>query len=82
MNRSMNRSILKKKYEDFCQAWRDEKLYQRVVLDSGAELPQGTYELGKKPTFKMWVQAMKNQKSAQVQVPENSVSVDDTSWDE
>lgn len=35
MSRSLNRSILKKQYERFCQAWNNEKRYQQYALTTG-----------------------------------------------
>jgi hypothetical protein len=78
-----SRSMMKVKYEKFCQAWRDEKLYQQVHERSGTPLPEGVQKLGRKPTFKMWMAAMANQRAAQAKVlPEKAVEVKDTSWEE
>lgn len=80
---SLKRSVLKAQYEKFCRAWRDEKLFQKIHLESGKDLPEGVNELGHKPTFKMWVKAMENQKQAALQAPpEKAVEVKDASWEE
>lgn len=75
--------MLKAQYEKFCRAWQDEKLYQSVVLADGRPLPEGINKLGRKPTFKMWVKAIENQKQMAKQTPpEKAVEVKDTSWEE
>jgi hypothetical protein len=80
---SLKRSMLKAQYEKFCRAWQDEKLFQKIYLADGKPLPEGTHPLGKKPTFKMWVKAMENQKQMALQAPpEKAVEVKDTSWEE
>lgn len=77
------RSILKKQYEAFCRAWQDEKLFQKIHTADGKPLPEGVNELGRKPTFKMWLRAIENQKQAALQAPpEKAVEVKDTSWEE
>ncbi len=83
MSRRLDRSIQKKRYEAFCQAWRDEKLYQQITLDAGKRLPEGMQVLGRKPTFKMWMSAMENQRQQALQAPpEKAVEVKDTGWEE
>ncbi len=83
MSRQLDRSILKKRYEAFCRAWKDEKLYQKIALESGGKLPEGMQVLGRKPTFQMWLQAMENQKQAALRAPpEKAVEVKETSWEE
>jgi hypothetical protein len=83
MSRQLQRSILKTKYAAFCKAWHDEKLFQRITLESGRPLPAGVNSLGRKPTFRMWAQAMKNQELAALQVmPEKAVEVKDTEWED
>jgi hypothetical protein len=83
MSRQLQRSILKTKYAAFCKAWHDEKLFQRITLESGRALSDGAPPLGRKPTFRMWAQAMKNQERAALQVlPEKAVEVKDTDWEE
>lgn len=80
---SGKRAQLRKKYEDFCKAWNNEKLFQKITLSSGKDLPEGVQVLAKKPTFKMWMQAMENQKQAIANIPpEKAVEVKDTSWEE
>ena len=79
----MKRQMLKVQYQKFCQAWQDEKTYQRVREESGVKLPEGVQSLGRKPTFAMWLRAMENKKLAEQQVkPEKAVEVQDTSWEE
>ena len=83
MSRQLQRSMLKAQYAKFCEAWQNEKLYQRVYLETHEKLPEGTNTLGRKPTFKMWVKAIENQKQAALQAPpEKAVEVKDTSWEE
>lgn len=80
---SAKRAQLRKKYEDFCKAWNNEKLFQKITIESGKELPEGIQLLAKKPTFKMWMQAMENQKQAIASAPSTkAVEVKDTSWEE
>jgi hypothetical protein len=75
--------MLRRQYEKFCEAWKNEKMYQKITLDSGKELPENMQKLGHKPTFKMWTQALKNQKMAAALAPsEKAVEVKDTSWEE
>ena len=38
MGRLIERSILRKQYEKFCEAWKNEKFYQRIADDLSAEL--------------------------------------------
>ena len=89
MSVATDRSMLKRQYERFCQAWRAEKRFQEFTLAQGEPLPQGQNKLGKKPTFKMWLQAVKNKKIAhdvQAQLPKaegtGKVEVTDTEWEE
>jgi len=80
---SVKRAQLRWKYENFCTAWDNEKLFQKITLSSGKDLPEGMQVLAKKPTFKMWMQAMENQKQAIASAPpEKAVEVKDTSWEE
>jgi len=80
---SLKRSMLKAQYAKFCRAWQDEKLFQNVYLASGKDLPEGTQKLGHKPTFKMWVAAIQNQKLAAMKAPpEKAAEVKDVSWED
>ena len=88
-NRKFQREAMKLKYRRFCEAWGNEQRYQKYVLASGQELPKEQPLLGRKPTFKMWLQAMQNKKIAEDGVtapptePEVSkqVEVQDTDWE-
>jgi len=83
MSRSINRSMLRKKYEDFCKAWNNEKTFQRIMKIDGKELPEGQVELGRKPTFSMWLAAHKAKAfTPQVAPVDKAVEVKDTSWEE
>ena len=86
---NIKRSILKKKYERFIQAWNNEKRYQQYLLAKGDPLEEGHQQLGRKPTFKMWLDAVHNKnvrsEEGQTEVSENTdpkkVEVEETSWD-
>ena len=87
MSKATSRSMLKAQYERFKEAWNNEKTFQKYLLESGKELPEGHNKLTKKPTFAMWLQAVKNKKlSADVSQPpptdsdEKKVEVTDTEW--
>lgn len=83
MNRKMNRTILRKQYDKFCDAWKNEKMYQRIATENGGQLPEGQQLLGKKPTFSMWMTAVKNQVFTQhVPAEDKSVGVVDAAWEE
>lgn len=78
---SLKRSMKRAQYDKFCEVWKNEKTYQKFMKEDGKELPEGSQTLGRKPTFKMWMTAMKNQDNNPV-VEEKSVEVADTSWEE
>ena len=83
MSRKIERSMLRKQYDDFCRAWNSEKMIQRIIESDGKELPDGHAKLGKKPTFKMWLDAKRSgafEQSAQQE--DKSVQVGDTAWEE
>lgn len=82
MSRSIDRSILRKKYDDFCIAWKNEKMFQRIAQEDGQELPKGAHLLGKKPTFKMWMMAAKNGTFNAPEVASKSVEVTSPAWEE
>jgi hypothetical protein len=67
-NRKLTREAAKKQYERFCEAWRNEKRFQQEKLSMGQSLPEGSLPLGKRPTFSMWLTAVKN-KAAQAPPP-------------
>lgn len=79
--KATSRTILKRKYEQFCEAWKNEKTYQRIAEMTGQELGEGVQKLGKKPTFSMWLAAYKTGAFNPKQ-EEKAVEVQDTSWEE
>ena len=60
VQRQMERMKLKQQYAKFTKAWQNEKRYQQYRLTAGEELEKGHYMLGRKPTFTMWLDAVKN----------------------
>lgn len=85
MSRAIKRSMLRKQYERFVQAWDNEKRYQKYLLADGQQLEEGHQQLGKKPTFKMWLDAVKNKqmsKEGLVDQQTETVSVESTNWEE
>ena len=80
MSRSISRSMLRSQYTKFCEAWKNEKTYQKYLVENGDKLAEGTELLGRKPTFNMWMTAKKNQESTIVD--EKKVTVEDTNWEE
>ena len=87
--RSLKRSELKAQYERFCAAWRNEKRFQEFTLSTGGVLEKGMNRLGRKPTFQMWKQALDSgafrfrpTEAAEAVVPDKSVPVESTSWDD
>lgn len=38
VNRKMQRSTLKAEYARFCEAWNNEKMYQRILIADGAKI--------------------------------------------
>ena len=83
MPRSIERSMWRAKYDKFCEQWRNEKTYQRLAKENSLALPEGHYELGKKPTFKQWMVAAKNGAfNQQAPIVEKAVEVTDTAWEE
>ena len=81
----IKRSILKREYEQFCDAWKNEKIYHRLTKENGKELPEGQGELGRKPTFAMWLNAKKNgvfTKHIDDKFKEKTVEVSDAVWEE
>jgi len=87
----LERSVLKAQYTRFCEAWQNEKRFQRYLLDKGQPLPEGHSELSKKPTFAMWLQAVKNKRLAadvtkpppevaEKQQDEKRIEVTDAEW--
>lgn len=60
--RKMKRNGLRLQYARFCDAWNNEKRYQQYLIETGQPLEEGHAELGRKPTFNMWLQAMKNKR--------------------
>lgn len=106
MGNSLKRSMLKSQYARFCEAWNNEKMYQRILLSDGAvtgsqqygeKREDGSYStvgviktengsmplLGRKPTFKQWLDAQKNKKFVDTN-PETTetkkVEVTNTEW--
>ncbi len=90
--RSLRRQQLRQQYERFCLAWGNERRYQRYILENGMRLDEGHRELGRKPTFAMWLQAVRNRRldpatggeiraEAEERDP-RKVEVGDTSWEE
>jgi hypothetical protein len=55
--RQVRRNGQKIRYAKFGKAWRAEQRYQKGVLVAGGTLPEGTPVLGRKPTFKQWLEA-------------------------
>lgn len=91
MSRTIKRAMLKQQYERFCRAWRHEKSYQKWAEENGEDIGEGVQKLGRKPTFKMWLDAVNNKKiaaSAEQQAEqanekkfeEKQVEVQDTDW--
>lgn len=102
MGNSIKRSMQKRQYEKFCEAWKNEKTYQRVLIADGASVEDsdtkqedGTYVkvlrkdgqvvpfLGRKPTFKQWLAAVKNratQPPPEQQADTKKVEVTSTDW--
>lgn len=73
---------MKKRYEAFCNAWKNEAMYQRIATEGGRELPAGMQKLGKKPTFSMWLTAYKTGAFNPKPVETAAVEVKDASWEE
>jgi hypothetical protein len=91
VSNQIKRSMLKAQYARFVEAWNNERRYQQYLLESGQPLPAGHNKLGKKPTFSMWMAAVKNRKIAvDVNAPppavaeakndEKQVEVTDKEW--
>ena len=91
MSKATSRSMLRAQYTRFCEAWINEKMYQKYLLDKGEKVPEGHNLLTKKPTFNMWMQAVKNKKLAadvskpppeaeEKQQTEKQVEVVDKEW--
>ena len=80
--------MLKRQYAKFCEAWTNERRYQDYLHAMGKPLPEGHNALGKKPTFNMWLKAVKNKKIAKDvtepppsdTVNEKKVEVTDSEW--
>lgn len=90
MSANIKRSMLKAQYAKFVEAWTNEKRYQQYLLASGQKLPDGHNQLGKKPTFSMWMTAVRNRKIAvdvtkpppsdEVVMDEKKVEVTEKEW--
>ena len=78
----MKRAMMRKQYDKFCESWKNEKIFQRLMTENGEELPEGTFPLGKKPTFSMWMTAIENQKNVPDQTDDKKVEVNSTDWEE
>lgn len=51
----MTRTALKLQYEKFKRSWKNEKAYQRYVVEElGQELPANQPLLRRRPTFSQW----------------------------
>jgi hypothetical protein len=80
--------MLKRSYERFIEAWNNEKKYQKYVIEEEGALPDSVQPLGRKPTFKMWLTAIRQKKiTLQGTVPaaateEKQVQVEEPTWDE
>ncbi len=60
LNRKIQRNQLRLQYQRFSDAWNNEKRFQQYLLAKGEPLEKGHQELGRKPTFAMWLKAVKN----------------------
>jgi len=85
------RTVLKQQYQRFLEAWANEKRYQQYILEEQGKLPEGVYPLGRKPTFGMWMNAIRNKKitptshepgPSQAAQEEKSVQVQESSWED
>ena len=90
-NHSAKREQLRRQYERFVVAWQNERRYQQFLITEGQPLEEGHQRLGRKPTFRMWMEAVRNKRiAARVGemppvAPEQDpkrVEVTDTEWDE
>jgi hypothetical protein len=79
--------MLKRSYQRFCEAWDTEKRYQKYVTEEEGALPDSVQPLGKRPTFNMWLTAVRNKKitldgRAPAATEEKQVQVEEPTWDE
>ncbi len=89
LKRKIQRNQLRLQYARFSDAWSNEKRYQQYLLANGEKLEVGHQELGRKPTFAMWLQAAKNKQldaKTGVVVPQEAqdpkrVEVEKTDWE-
>lgn len=98
MLRKMRREKLRKQYEHFSKSWQMEKRYQQsTITEDGATVTRDGGQdflkepntdpvplLGKKPTFSMWMTAVKNKRVALAEKLRSigKIDVDETEWDE
>jgi hypothetical protein len=89
--KATGRTVLKAQYQRFCEAWRNEKRYQAYCAENDVPLDDGIQKLGRKPTFAMWRQALKNKAAAEVQrsiddaakkAAEKQVQTVETEWED
>ena len=83
IDRKLQRAELRTKYERFCAAWKNEKRFQEYTLADGGKIPEGQFQLGRKPTFQMWKAAYDNKQLERPVDPETkptAVEVTDTEW--
>jgi hypothetical protein len=83
-------------YSRFCQAWKDEKRFQKylvetqgakIVVDDGRKFVenaegQRSALLGQRPTFNMWMKMNAAAAEQQTLQDDKQVGVDDLSWSE
>lgn len=81
MGNPMKRAMLKARYDKFVKLWNNERLFQSIALKDGLQLPDGQNVLGHKPTFAMWLAAVRQGK-LQPKQEIKAVEVKETAWEE
>jgi len=86
VTKKSNREKMKKAYKRFSDAWRAEKAYQAWAIENGQELPKNTPKLGRRPTFSMWMTAVKNNVGSKQVTPDSTncskEEIPDLDWED
>lgn len=85
ITRKVNRTAKKNIYKKFSDSWRNEKIYQRFLLDKGDMTRDDTQILKRKPSFNRWLNIVKTVEVANQATPEQVQDFDESinlEWDE
>jgi hypothetical protein len=84
VKRKMQREALKKAHKLFKRSWHHERDMQRDVFARGELLPEGQQQLGRAPTFSMYIHAVKeaSERAAKEAAEKKDERIPNLDWDE